>query len=50
VGSFVLLEPFEPGDHQVMVENRLYTPENGAARARAISNLTVTDAASALAD
>ena len=50
VGSFVMLEPFEAGEHQVMVANRTYHPELGDARAYAISNLTVTDAASALAE
>ena len=44
-GSFVMLEPFEPGQHEVVVENHLYSAEVGEMSARAISSLTVTDAA-----
>ena len=50
VGSFVMLEPFEAGEHQLMVANELYSPDGGHAHAYAISRLTVTDAAAALAD
>jgi hypothetical protein len=43
MGSFVMIEPLPAGDHQLMVENRFFHPADGHSRARAISNLTVTD-------
>lgn len=43
-GSFVMLEPLSPGEHEITVRNRIFDPEHGTADAIAISRVTVTDA------